>query len=170
MKRRDFVTLSATTLGALPVMGFSSFERFNFNMPLAKPAWVIELIKLNDKRIEPLTALQVKDASLKSFGGILDTEEIPTPQTTSSFISILACAIASPESAYYKSADLLNKVAGAIQYFLKVQHSDGTIDLLSTNFHSPPDTAFSVEKLAPAYSLLKASKTMLFFCLIRKAE
>ncbi len=159
MRRREFVQLGATTLGAMPVMGFSVFERFNNRMPPVKPAWVTGLIKLNDKSIEPNKARQVIDPALASFGGILDWNEIPNPQATSSFISVAACAMASPESAYYQSADLLKQVGSAIQYLLNVQHTDGTIDLLETNFHSPPDTAFSVEKLSPAYSLLKTSAT-----------
>ena len=159
MKRRKFVTLGATTLGALPVMGLSAFGNFNSDAPAVKPVWLIELIHLNDKHIEPLQARQVNDPALKSFGGLLDGDEIPTPQTTVGFISIAAPALSCPESAFYQSAALLARVASAIQYLLKIQHADGTIDLLSTNFHSPPDTAFSVEALAPAYGFLKASKT-----------
>ena len=158
MKRRKFVTLGATTLGALPLMGSSAFENFNSDAPPVKPAWLIELIHLNDKHIEPLKARQVNDPGLKSFGGLLDSDEIPSPQVTVGFISIAAPALSCPESVFYQSTALMAKVASAIQYLLKIQHADGTIDLLSTNFHSPPDTAFSVEALAPAYGFLKAAK------------
>lgn len=159
MKRRVFVTLSATTLGVIPMMGFSVLEKFNHYIPPVKPDWLVELIHLNDKNVTSAQLAQVVDASLKSFGSILDGDEIPNPQATVSFIYIAAPALFCPESIFYQSADLLGKVSNAIQYLLRVQHPDGTIDLLNTNFHSPPDTAFSVEALTPAYNFLKGSQT-----------
>lgn len=155
MKRRTFVSVGATTLGTLPLLGFPAFE---FSAAI-KPPWLVDLIKLNDKAVAQLGEAQVTDKTLKSFGAILDGDDIPTPQGTGGFISRLAIAIYASESVYYRSTDEVKKLELAIQYLLKVQHSDGTIDLLSTNFHSPPDTAFSVEILAPAYAFLKASAT-----------
>jgi hypothetical protein len=37
---------------------------------------------------------------------------------------------------------------------LNLQHEDGTIDLLTTNFHSTPDLGFTIFPLATAYSIL----------------
>lgn len=36
MKRRKFVTLGATTLAALPVMGLGAFENFSSDAPSVK--------------------------------------------------------------------------------------------------------------------------------------
>jgi hypothetical protein len=44
------------------------------------------------------------------------------------------------------------------RFLLSVQYQDGNIDLYTTNFHSPPDTAFVVEPLAVAMSELRRSK------------
>jgi hypothetical protein len=43
----------------------------------------------------------------------------------------------------------------ALSFLLSVQHADGTIDLHTTNFHSPPDTAFVVEPLAVALAVIR---------------
>lgn len=155
MKRRTFVHIGATTLGALPLQGFSTLD---FSAP-AKPQWIIDLIKLNDRDFQTPLAAQVFDKTKKTYGAIKDGDKIPNVQSTGHFISKAAIALASPESRAYQSADLLFRVSLAAQYLLQAQHADGTIDLLSTNFHSPPDTAFSVEKLVPAYVFLKASQT-----------
>ena len=155
MKRRTFVHIGAATLGALPLQGFSTLDLIT----PAKPQWIIDLIKLNDRGFDGLFAAQIVDTSKKAYGAIKDSEEIPNVQSSGHFIAKAAIALANPESQYYQSTDLLKKVGLAAQYLLQAQHADGTIDLLSTNFHSPPDTAFSVEKLAPACVFLKASQT-----------
>lgn len=154
MQRRTFVHLGATALSTLPLQGFAALD---FNT--TKPQWIIDLIKLNDQGFENLFSAQVMDGSKKSYGAIKDGDGIPNVQSSGHFVAKSAIALANVESKFYQSTDLLKKVDLAVQYLLKAQHSDGTIDLLSTNFHSPPDTAFSVEKLAPAYTFLKASKT-----------
>mgnify|MGYP006195879925 CR=1 FL=1 len=44
-----------------------------------------------------------------------------------------------------------------VRHLRAIQHEDGTIDLPETNIHSPPDTAFCLEALCPAYVLLSTS-------------
>lgn len=154
MQRRTFVHLGATALSTLPLQGFAAVD---FNA--TKPQWIVDLIKLNDQGFESLFAAQVVDSSKQTYGAIKDGDSIPNVQSTGHFVSKSAIALANMESKFYQSVDLLKKVDLAAQYLLKAQHNDGTIDLLSTNFHSPPDTAFSVEKLAPAYTFIKTSKT-----------
>ncbi len=155
MKRREFVALSATTLGIMPLTGF---ELFN-NMPPVKPAWLLELIKLNDNDITTKPdPRQINDIADKSYGAILDDQDIPNPLTTGNVIWKLAIALSCPESAFYQSTEVLKKIEMGAHYLLKAQHPDGTIDLLNSNFHSPPDTAFSVDRVAPAYRFLNVSQ------------
>jgi hypothetical protein len=44
----------------------------------------------------------------------------------------------------------------AVRALRAAQHEDGTVDLHTTNFRSPPDTAFFLENLCPADALLRA--------------
>ena len=142
-------------MGALPMVSLGSISRISNRLAPVKPSWLIELIHLNDANVESQKKVQIIDPTLASFGCFLDWEELPSPQGTAGFISNAACAVSCPESVFYRSVDLLRSVDNAIQYLLNIQHKDGTIDLLGTNFHSTPDTGFSVEKLTTAFVFIK---------------
>lgn len=153
MKRRIFIQNGAAALSTLP---FISLEPFAVQVS-NKPAWLVEWIKNYDGSIDNYRALKVRDLSNPFVGGYMDEADIPNPNTTSGFI-ITACMLMScPESSHFQSAELLKEVEAAAACMLKMQHSDGTIDLLSTNFHSTPDTAFVLENIVPAYRYLKSS-------------
>ena len=120
---------------------------------------------MNDSYIKSSLQNQIQDQNHHFYGAIRNGEEIPDAVATSGVLAMWAIGIACPESDYYQSTNLLNQYESGAQYLLKAQHRDGTIDLLSSNFHSPPDTAFSVEKIARAYTLLatvpKAEKALI---------
>ncbi len=50
---------------------------------------------------------------------------------------------------------LYERILLLIDYVKRVQRPDGTFDLNSCNFFSAPDTAFAVNRLIPAYRMLK---------------
>ncbi len=149
--------IGTVSLSGLPTLTTLSLAR-SF-APKAKPGWLVEVIKANDEQIGQVRAYRVKESGHPAFGGVKDGEDIPNAQSTGDFVRRCACAISCPESSYYRSKELLNETALAVQYLLKIQHSDGTIDLPSTNFHSTPDTGFLVKRLSTAYSLLNRSGT-----------
>ncbi|RFS17264.1 hypothetical protein [Emticicia sp. C21] len=155
MNRRTFVhtgflsvcSVSFFTINTLP----AKFE--------TKPAWLLEWIKIHDQQISNFKLIKVTDVKSKYFGGYMDGVEIPNPHSTSSFVMKACMLISCPESAYYQSRKVLRDVEDAANAMLKFQHADGTIDLLATNFHSTPDTAFVLENIVPAYKFLKQSQT-----------
>ncbi|WP_428662319.1 hypothetical protein [Runella sp.] len=151
MNRRSFVTIGAASLCAMPVMSFSMFKKYS----TVKPAWLIEWIKIYDQGYPNYKPLKVTDPNHKYFGGYMNDVEIPNPHSTAGFIMVSCMLMSCPESAYYQSKDVLKEVEAAARSILKMQHSDGTIDLLETNFHSTPDTGFILENMIPAYKFLK---------------
>jgi len=159
MDRRKFVTLGATSICAMPIMGMPFFDKSIIKNDLIKPSWLIDLIKLNDVDVKQMSVYKVKDTSNKYFGGYFDDFDIINPHSTCSFINKACGAIGSSESIYYRSKDLLEEIYQAIICLNKLQHEDGTIDLVSTNFHSTPDTAFMVKRLVQSFKLLKQSNT-----------
>lgn len=124
-----------------------------------EPAWLTELVKNNDTGLTSLRKYQVKDANSKDLGGVRDGLDILNPHSTAAIIQSGACALASPASAFYRSVSLLEDMNLAAVYLVKTQHADGTIDLLSTNFHSTPDTSFLVKRLTMSYTLIEQSRT-----------
>jgi hypothetical protein len=154
MDRRDFVKNTTVALCAAPFVKFSATT-----MAGQMPDWILELIKRNDKGITTLRNLQVKDSSSPDLGGVRDGLDILNPHSTSALIQNGAMAISSPTSQYYRSPEILGEMRLAAKYLVKTQHSDGTIDLLSTNFHSTPDTGFLVKRLCMSYKLIQQSNT-----------
>ncbi len=151
MNRRSFINSGLTTLYVMPVLGFRSFEE-------VKPKWLIEWIKIHDQQLPGFKSNKILDPTNKYVGGYLDEEEIPNPHSTAGYIGKGCMLIFCKESLFYRSQEVLKDVEDAAKSMLKFQHSDGTIDLLQTNFHSTPDTAFILENIIPAYSFLKKAK------------
>jgi hypothetical protein len=156
MKRRQFILSSSKTLCALPVLSSAGFS-FVKQPQQTMPPWLAELVKINDNAMETRLSYQVTDLKSPDAGGLRDDFDILNPHSTSSLIQRGACAVFTPESKYYRSGVLLNRMGMAAAYLVKTQHADGTIDLLSTNFHSTPDTGFLVKRLAIAYELIERS-------------
>ncbi|GAA4455180.1 hypothetical protein GCM10023189_22720 [Nibrella saemangeumensis] len=159
MHRRTFVGVGAASLGLLPLLPTFTFADPQPVAKESKPAWLLELIKLNDQHLSQSRTYRITEPGNPAFGGFIDGDDIPNPHSTTGFVRQAACSIACPESSFYRSKELLAEVGPAVQALLKMQHDDGTIDLLSTNFHSTPDTGFLVKRLVPAYTLLERSGT-----------
>lgn len=162
MKRRNFIkrsslaTITPLTLSMIGVQVFAA----NLNGPLEseKPAWLVKLIQINDDRIKEALKHRISDPAHSSFGGFADGHEIVTAQGTANFIKMALCSLLSPESDFYHDAILGQQITDAAQWLLKIQNADGSIDLHSTNFNSPPDTGFIVKWLGPTCKMLMDSQ------------
>jgi hypothetical protein len=156
MDRRQFVKNSTVTLCALPVAHLSGIFPAKINED-KMPPWLLALVAQNDKGVESLRTYQVKNVQGESYGGLKDGFDILNPHSTAALVQWGSCALFSPSSKFYQSAELLADMNLATLYLIRTQHADGTIDLLSTNFHSTPDTGFIVKRLAMAYTLVEKS-------------
>jgi hypothetical protein len=121
-------------------------------------SWLEQLLAENDLKVSSLLVRQVDDALHVNFGGIPDDFEIYHAGSAAHFVQSLTAAYVSPKSAYYHDPHLILRMQQSMNFLLKTQHDDGTIDLLTTNFHSTPDTGFVVEPLAIAYKLLDGNQ------------
>lgn len=100
-------------------------------------------------------ALPGQLARQQPSGAVADAYGIPNVHDTARLIAALVCARHAAGSRHHGDAALLDPLARAAAALVAAQHDDGTIDLVATNFHSPPDTAFVVETIGPVASLLR---------------
>ncbi|MBP7141415.1 MAG: hypothetical protein KBA71_05865 [Opitutaceae bacterium] len=147
MHRRSFLisTASAVSLGALGLA--------RANARSAAPSSIsplqARLTAANDALIPDLLRQQ------GSRGVVVDAYGIPNAHDAARLVTVLATARHAPGSKYHRDPSLLASIERAAAFLLEKQHADGTIDLVATNFHSPPDTAFVVESIGPLAALLR---------------
>ncbi len=136
------------------MLGFKGFARTG----PTKPAWLLDWVRINDQQLANYKPLKVTDPANRFVGGYMNDSEMPNPHTTSGFLMKASMLFATPESTHYGSKELVQEIEAAARALLTMQHDDGTIDLLDTNFHSTPDTAFVLENIVPTYKFLKPFK------------
>jgi hypothetical protein len=154
MKRRTFTKLTGAGILLPP---FEIKRELVLDQSEAKTL-LSNLIKQNDSRIPDMLTSQERDYNSKWYGGVRTDTEVFYAGHAAGFIKNLSSCYVSEESEYYHSSEVLSAMVLASKYLLNAQYEDGNIDLPSTNFHSPPDTAFVVEPLCIAYSLLSDLK------------
>ena len=115
------------------------------------------LVKVNDAWTAAALHRQVTDKESRFYGGITDAASgvaRPSHVGSAAVLTYWIPALINPDSEYYHDGMLLESINLAADFMLNRQHADGTISLGSTNFNSPPDTAFVVGVIAPVYELL----------------
>jgi hypothetical protein len=113
---------------------------------------------VNDGNVENFRFKRITNPEDPGYGGIFDAYGMASAHAVTSFLKSGICALTTKESKFFNNEQLSKELLVAAGYLKKVQHEDGTIDLLSTNFHSTPDTGFIVKWLCPTYHLLEKSQ------------
>ncbi len=155
MKRRSFVKQS------IGIAGLTS--NVNWDLPGHRNGhlhkqFILQLIQENDHRIPEILARQQGNPAHPYYGGAPNPYGIYAASGASGIIRPLAIAYVNPASAYFKNEKVLRSIELAARCLLKFQHEDGTIDLVTTNFHSTPDTGFVAEYIAMSYEFLFKEK------------
>lgn len=112
------------------------------------------LLEINDQLIPDEMTRQSLRAKARYYGALFDADSVVSPIRTAQFIQTLMCSYAAPGSRHYQSPEILHRMTLAAGALLDLQHDDGTIDLLTTNFHSTPDLGFTIFPVAHAYAIM----------------
>src|SRR5687767_8595495 len=90
-------------------------------------------------------------------GGMLNADGLPLPVATAGLISMLAAVYLAPESRFRRSGELRQRMLRGAESLRRAQNADGTVDLPTTNFGSPPDTGFALEPVCVTALLIRSS-------------
>lgn len=112
------------------------------------------LLAINDQLIPAEMARQSLAEKGTYYGALFDADSVVSPIRTAQFLQTLMCSYVSQGSRYYHAPEILHRLTLAANALLNLQHDDGTIDLLTTNFHSTPDLGFTIFPVAHAYAIM----------------
>ena len=145
MNRREALMVGAASLASFSLGGVQTAS--------AAHGVSAALAAVHDERLRGRMGLQILDADSRWFGGVPDGHGLHTAHSVANLLFDCAGAYFQPLSAYHNSPEILERVKLAAAFLERAQTDDGNIDLVSTNFNSPPDTAFVVHKVATAARL-----------------
>ncbi len=149
MGRGEFIRLSSLTLaGALVSDIVSANDLFSNNNTAKEDIQIMKKLILNN---------DVKVKSILDKAPIDPTIRVRSFRPMASSIAVMTASLCNSKSEYYKSKLLADKINQAIDILLKEQYPDGTLDA-GGNVQSPPDTAFILEMICPAATVLNLEK------------
>lgn len=113
------------------------------------------LVERNDAAVTRLLAQQVDDPASPYRGAVPDQHGLHGAGSAAGVIETLTASFVHPQSAFHRRPELLARIALAAGFLERAQGPSGNIDLLVTNFDSPPDTAFVVHGVALAAAIAR---------------
>ena len=146
--RRDLLALMGTA-GALGRYGDAAAQdaAATAALPLAG------VVERNDAAVRAALQSQITDPASPNRGSVPDQFGLHSAGSASGVVETLAASFVHPRSAFHRSAVLLERIRIVAGFLERAQSPQGNIDLLTTNFNSPPDTGFVVHNVATAAAI-----------------
>ncbi len=113
-----------------------------------------ELVRKNDEAAARYLEQQVT-AGDRWRGAVRGNDGLHSHGGTAGLLNALGTGFLYEGSRYHNSGEALERLRLAAGFISRTMSADGNIDLLTTNFNSPPDTGFVVHGLAPLLRLAR---------------
>jgi hypothetical protein len=123
--------------------------------PAAEPAPEAAILSRHESVVEQLLARQITDPASPWRGGIPDEFGLHNAISAANALETFMAGFLHPASRFHRRNELVERMRLAAGFLDQVQRESGNIDLLITNFDSPPDTAFCVNAVATATLLAR---------------
>jgi hypothetical protein len=147
--RRDILRLISSS-GALALTGNRLQAQ---GTPGGSPPTPASIVQRNDAAVRALLVSQIADPSSPYRGSVPDQFGLHAAGSAGGAAETLAASFVHPQSSFRQDRILLDRIRLAAGFLERSQSPQGNIDLLTTNFNSPPDTGFVVHGAAAAASI-----------------
>ena len=124
-------------------------------VPAAEAAIPAEVVGRHDENVARLLKSQITDPASRFAGTAEDASGLHSAGAAGGALTAFATAFLQPASRFHGAPLMLERCRLAAGYLERAQSPDGNIDLLSTNFNSPPDTGFVVHGVGSAACLAR---------------
>jgi len=115
-----------------------------------------KLLQYADAGVERTLKRQCSNPMKDEFGGFPDMRKgFSEPANVIGVAVSLMVLYYNEDSRYHRDQRLLLTADRAVDYTLRKQHDDGTVDLVETNFHCAATIGFSLQNVVPAYRVIK---------------
>ncbi|MDQ1258010.1 MAG: hypothetical protein QG656_2618, partial [Candidatus Hydrogenedentes bacterium] len=141
MNRREAIVLGAASLASLSFLGGADDNA------------IPPIVKTHDEMLEQMLSAQIVDAQNRWCGSIPDDSDLHHCTAAARLLRDASAAYFHPQSKFHADKGLFDRMKLAADFLRRSQNGEGNIDLLTTNFNSPPDTAFTVHDAAAAAAL-----------------
>ena len=131
------------------------------------------IVAHHDESVDRLLSTQITDPSSPGYGALPNSTGLYTASGAAGVVEAMMAAYLHPQSRFHESNLLPARIQLAAKFLDRIQHPDGTIDLLETNFDSTPDTGFVMHPICTAACLAQRNRHDQLFAMlapfIRKA-
>lgn len=114
-----------------------------------------EVVARHDDAVDRLLRAQITDPASRFAGSSEDSSGLHTAGSAGGLLTACATAFLQPASRFYRAPLMVERCRLAAGFLERAQTPDGNIDLLTTNFNSPPDTGFVVHGVGSAACLAR---------------
>lgn len=116
------------------------------NHGLAQSNWQpgAAMVEAHDQYIDARLKSQITERGHRFYGGFPDADGLVHGGASGGALHTFGLGYILPQSRYYKNALMLERMRLVLAYLDAHTSAEGNVDLLITNFNSPPDTAFMI--------------------------
>ncbi len=147
--RRDALAVLGAA-GAVAAVGRASTDAKQPDARVLEAA-----VARNDDAVRALLSTQMTDPGSAWRGSVPDQFRLHSAASAGAAAETLAASFVHPASRFHDDAGVLERIRLAAGFLERAQSPQGYIDLLTTNFNSPPDTGFVVQNVATAAAIGK---------------
>lgn len=126
-----------------------------------------EVVARHDSNVEKLLRAQITDPASRFAGTMEDASGLHSPGAAGGILAACATAFLQPASKFHRAPLMFERSRLAAAFLERAQTPDGNIDLLTTNFNSPPDTGFVVHNVGSAACLARRAGAREWFALMQ---